>query len=641
MKERYGVSDFSLGIIKRMDAEDIPYNAASDSTNIDGDAPEGQLMGIPTSVTKSSTLGTASRLFEWIKTLDSKWHLVHVTGTGSPTISVLNNFYGTPVDSGIAVVGSATSMVRHNEEVHIAIGNDGWATPSAPNWTGYCNYGQFGGSVLEWKSVTAVIPRPTWTANFSIAGTANAGTMVFDVNLRYEYTGSFVYDGTQESPIGYAGYTFTPTSEYNYLTLTITMASVASLNPRVTGFKLYRRTVNLTTGDTTLWRLQNEINVTTSVGYVDRTGSNISWVTSGADKTITYVDNNTDVLSSYEEQSGIPETLTTSDVNYTLNTDLNAFHFVAGCSKTGLPDASMMMFRSKQYRYDTFDWTNDFLKLPTTPTALKSFNGKIWAFDLNNTYKINPDGMYIEEVIPGVGCLSQRSISVTPYGTFWCDTKNAYWYNGGNITPIGDAIRADFNSSTQWHNFNFNYTVGYQGLTPIVLFHAPKNYILFIIPYHAVSGGVSNVWAYHVQKQRWDKWTSFTVCPDTTIGFGAFSGRSGEIYVSDGTNLVEPLGHATNKRTWDWTSQIIPFGKLAQLKRFYKLNSDNTSLTAAPVFTYGKDRATPTSSLTSGEFKSGGVYEQGKLLQLKITEGTAYNNIVYSFEILFRRLLEL
>lgn len=215
---------------------------------------------------------------------------------------------------------------------------------------------------------------------------------------------------------------------------------------------------------------------------------------------------------------------------------------------------------------------------------------------------------------------------------FWCDAKNAYWHDGEKIIPIGDAIRTDFTSSAHWSGFASDYTIGQQGLTPIVLFHAPKNYMLFIIPDYAASSGASNVWAFHVTKQRWDSWSSFTVCPATTVGFGAVSGRSGEVYVSDGTNLVEPLG-GSNKRAFYWTSKIFDFGQPFRLKRFMQLNSEKTALTSAPAVTYGVDRATPTTSFSA--------IVQGKLFQFKATEATAYNNKVYSVEILFRRLMEL
>lgn len=648
-RERFPITDFG-GIIKRADAEDIPDNAASDSNNIDGDAEEGLLMAIPTAVSKTATYSISDRLFEWIKTKDNKWNLVHCNGVvTSSYLNVTTDFYGTlSTGLGGATAGTFTSMVAHNEEVHVANGGSTVGTPTAPNWTGFCDYGQFGGAVLGWKSLSAVIPRPTHTTDYTISNPTphtSAGANIFDITKVYQYNISAVFDGLQESPLGssFQSVALSGIPDADYLTMTITIVGVASINPRITGYKLYRREVDIIIGtaggDKTLWKLLCEFNATTAVAYVDRNGSNISWGGT-TDKTVVYVDNNTDIYSSYEEQSGMPESLTTSDVYYSLNTDLNAYHFVAGCLKTGLPDASMMMFRSKQYRYDMFDWTNDYLKLPTVPTALKAYAGKIWAFDENNCYRINPEGMFIEDPTAGVGCLSQRSIVVTDYGMFWCDAKNAYWHDGESIIPIGDAIKTNCTSSVHWHGFDFDYTVGSQNLTPIVVFHAPKNTVLFIIPDHAASSGESNVWAFHVQKRRWDKWLSFTACGTSATGFGAFSGKNGEVYVSTGAAMVEALG-GTTWRAFYWISKIFDFDQPGRLKKFYKLFADYTSTTAAPTFTFGQDRATPTTAFTSFEFKDGAAYIQGRLMQLKVTEATGYGNTIRSMEILLRRLDEL
>jgi len=647
MRERFAITDFNSGIINRADAEDILENTAIDSNNIDGDAPEGQLQAIPIALTKpnSNNLAQASRLFEWIKTKDTKWHLVHVD---SANINVMADFYhATAPTAGITPVACvATSMVAHNEEVHVAVGTATLGAPTFPNWTGYCDYGQFGGATLGWKSLgtsatsCASLTRPTSTLDYLVGLTGHTVTppavTPFLADKIYHYNVSFVYDGVQETPMG-TGYQSFSISTYganpDYVTVVVTLYAVASLNPRVTGVRLYKREADPSTGlPITLYRLQQEFNVASSTAY-----GSTSWVTSGPDKTVTYLDyNNADSPSSYEDNAGIAESLISNDVYYTLNTDLNGFHFVAGCLKTGLPDASMMMFRSKQYRYDMFNWTNDYLKLPSVPTALKAFAGKIWAFDENHLYRINPDGMYIEDSTEGIGCLSQRSVIVTDYGMFWCDDKNAYWHDGEKIVPIGDAIKTNYGATAQWTGFACNYTRGSQFLTTCVVFHAPKNYVMFIVPDH--TSAISNVWAFHVQKKRWDKWTSFTQCGQTTSGFGAFSGKGGEVYISTGIPaggsglLVEAFGGAT-WRSFYWTSKIFDFEQPARLKRIKTINTDNTATTSAPAFTYSFDR--------SGSFASFSAITQCRLMQVKITEATGYGNIIYSFEILFRRLSEL
>lgn len=653
-QERFTIDNFDRGIIKRMDSGDIPYNAAIDSLNIDGDASDGELKGLPVAVTK--TLGTtpaspsnlpsnliSGRLFEWIKTKDAKWNLVYAD---NGYLNIAKDFYGTAPDShfgATAVATTATSMVVHNEEVRVANGVS-TGIPTIPQWAGYCDYEQFGtAGSYGWLIDNAGLARPVYTTNYEIGAVGHAGTSAFDSSYQYEYILSFVYDGVQESPLGTAQTNWSMSgTNTDYVTITITLKNVANINKRVTAVKLYRREKNLLSTDTpfsTLWRLQKVFDTTKTVAYVDRAGLSQSW-TGTTDKQITYLDNNTDILDSYESQTGIPETLASSDVYYSLNCHLNNYHFVANCVKTGIPEAAFLMFRSKQYRYDMFDWTADYLKLPTIPTALKAFNGKIWAFDENNIYRINPDGLYIEDITSGIGCLSQRSITITDYGMFWCDYKNAYMYDEQQIIPIGDAVRSDITSTTDWTGYAKSYTIGVQDKCPIVVFHAPKNMVMFIVPYHDLLTGRGRAWFYNVMKKRWDASSYLTECGGTSTGYGAFSGRNGEVYIANGSTLEEVFG-GTNKRAWNWTSGALGFDAPSLDKIFYRPIMDSTTVTVTPVITYGKNRATPSSSLTTGEFISGGSYEKGKLLQLKITESTGYNNVVYSLSIILRKLYEL
>ena len=95
--------------------------------------------------------------------------------------------------------------------------------------------------------------------------------------------------------------------------------------------------------------------------------------------------------ASYEANSELPETLEHTMPNYGVSAQINNYHFVGKCWHPKLDDATTYIFRSKAAKFDTFDWVTDFVKLPTVPTALISFNGRIWAFDDANTYKIEPN----------------------------------------------------------------------------------------------------------------------------------------------------------------------------------------------------------------------------------------------------------
>ena len=64
--------------------------------------------------------------------------------------------------------------------------------------------------------------------------------------------------------------------------------------------------------------------------------------------------------------------------------------------------------------------------------------------------RINPSGLYIEDVVEGIGCNSHQSVVSTEYGMFWCDINGCYQMVGTELTTISEAIepswQADFNT---------------------------------------------------------------------------------------------------------------------------------------------------------------------------------------------------
>ena len=98
------------------------------------------------------------------------------------------------------------------------------------------------------------------------------------------------------------------------------------------------------------------------------------------------------------------------------------------------------MYKSKPYRFDQFNFLEDFLVLPTTPTALAAFNGRIFVFDDNNTYQIEPNNLYIEDVIEGTGCMGQDAVFVNDYGMCFADKNSIYLHDGRRPVSIGESI---------------------------------------------------------------------------------------------------------------------------------------------------------------------------------------------------------
>ena len=127
---------------------------------------------------------------------------------------------------------------------------------------------------------------------------------------------------------------------------------------------------------------------------------------------------------------------------YALSAQLNNQHYIGKCWHEGyVDDATSYIFVSKVGKFDVFDWLVDFIKLPTVPTALTSFSGRIYAFDELNTYRIRGGNeLFIEDIFEGVGCLNDDAVVSTDFGMFLADNKNIYMHNGRSAEPIGEAI---------------------------------------------------------------------------------------------------------------------------------------------------------------------------------------------------------
>jgi hypothetical protein len=325
----------------------------------------------------------------------------------------------------------------------------------------------------------------------------------------------------------------------------------------------------------------------------------------------------------YSENSGISEVITDTSVNYSLSTSGNGYHFVAKCYQSKILDATRYIFRSKSFRYDTFDWTTDLLIMPEPITALHFYEGKLWAFSNNKTYRIDPDGMYIEDVFEDAGALGQRSVHSNEFGMFFGNKLNAWMYRDGSFYPIGDAIRQSV-SGKSWRS-TFLYT---NLLTLIVTSDAKKGYVLFINERTVNETNRVFAWAYHPSKKRWD-----------AFGFGDYAsggnagiikGKDGQVYYSNATKTYE-LMRAASYQAWEWYSQKLSFGETRQKKSMSMIKLDSTGTVA---ITYGVDNATPATSGTSEALIN--VYNKSIKIKLSANSG---DNYVRSMEVLYRPLL--
>lgn len=645
-RETLDIKLFNYGIYSKPDAQDIPLESASDSDNVDGDLYEGKLGGIPANDTDYTAYAWNAVNYSWLKRNNGKWDLIYNSGDTIHAIFGVLDFYGTKASSSISLSNNGVSIIPQNQSVHIGTRNDSSPYNAvAPQWVGWVEYGQFGGSAptSDLISGTAELTRPSNSAGsiYVSAKSVNAGTGVFDTLKIYEYCASMVYDGFQESPLGSEIVTYTPSSETNgaSVDITITANTVASISARVNAVKVYRREKDTTTGNYTLWRLLGTLSIIGTTGTTEG-GKAFTW-SGTTSKTCTLNDDNSYIGGTYEAETGMPETLTSSIVYYEISADLNNYLFVGRCVKTGIADASRYLFRSKQYRYDMFDWSNDYLILPTIPLAMRSYNNRLFVWDENDTYIINPDTLEIEDTINGMGCLASRSVAVTEYGMFWCDRKNAYWHDGRGAKVISEPIKST-DTTKDWHGFSKEYDSSNNqklfNYTPVVVFNSQKNTILFIIPYTTTC----NVWAYNIVKNRWDKYLNFE---HTESSSGAVVGREGEVYWSNshtsaGSRYLVKLLSESTKRVFTWYSQNITFEDVSQKKAFYNLIVDYSG-SAPATLQYSIDNGVNWRNLTNTtEIKdSSGNWEKKKTLKIKIVGNADGTTVINNIGIIFRRFI--
>jgi hypothetical protein len=436
-------------------------------------------------------------------------------------------------------------------------------------------------------------------SNLGITATNSGGgtTLGFDAGKKYFYKVSFTYDGYQESPLTTS--MSSPAASNQSKNIQIDIGHPDGLSSRVSHIKLYRAEAPTTgaTVPTTLYRLVADIALNTQWTTVP----SAVW---GNGKRYTYTDTYVNGAT-YDSLAGISSVIPDTMINRGLSVALNNTLFVADCYHPRIDNAQNYMFKSIPYKYDMFDWSQDFLVLPNTPTALASFNGRIFAFTDNKIFRIEPNTFYIEDEFEGVGCSGSNSVCVTEYGMCFADKNNVYLHDGNKPIPIGNSILKS-------HDGNTGYQELYSG-SPRVVFDGLRNSYI-------VAMSNTKAWCYNLGSKRWDLWSM-----PTTGSLGSlFSGRDGKVYVSQGTDLKTFSTHASNRKAFTWRSKKIIVARSTQDKNFYSLNKVGTGsveINGTPTLPYKSKNIIVNASGTAGqEIDSIGVVFRS---YIKIFDGTS------------------
>lgn len=346
--------------------------------------------------------------------------------------------------------------------------------------------------------------------------------LVFQKGKAYAYAVSIIYDGYQESPLmrtftqitggrrnsgtvreKYFATNSLARNAYGIKTQ-LTVAPTAAMNERITGFNIYRAA--LSSEDSTpeeLFRFVRHISA-------DDTNEAEEWedgvfgdafygaaASRPTPKKITFYDDGF-AGSTFEENSGIPETLEQASLNFTDAVEVNEYMFVSGVGPNKYFDSTDgLIFRSVSGSPSTFNLLSEFIQLPEPVIAMLSHESRLYAFSESRTYRINPSGLYIEATLNGFGALSSSHVISTPYGIVQADNSNVYLNNGNNVQPIGDTILTGGYSSH----------VGYRDITQVnrlalKLGYDPRKGRLVICGRY--NGNSIKMWLFDFQNKRWD-----------------------------------------------------------------------------------------------------------------------------------------
>ena len=476
---------------------------------------------------------------------------------------------------------------------------------------------------------------------------ANQSGDFFLKNNRYYYKISYIYDGYQEGPLSNSYWSHYDTASRSKLSISL---DVKKYSKRLTHVCIYRKD-----GVNAFYKLVKEIE------------TKASWNKIEGGFSYTFGDEG-DVGASYEARTGLPEIIDTIKIKYGLSAELEGYLFVADCDHEKVENASNQLFRSKPGMFSIFNYIYDYTILKSKPTALAAFNGRLYVFDENNIYTVNPHNLVIEDTFEGIGCIGKDSVVVTEFGMFFADKTGAYIHTGQTPVKISDPIQKGGNTEetfggtdnikdVSWENVVTNV----EGSEPKVIFDSQLGSVLFNVSYKdskIYSGSVNSttynvmpvtkqyIWSFNILRKRWDLWE---LSEDSEIG-QPFTGDKGEIYYPINNSIYELRGGSIN-RDYTWISKKIIMGEPSIVKVFNKLkmNGITKDINLGGDNIESSDRLLVVSSsgtIASGDitssvqnsgdidYKLSGSNKKGRWLQFKLENMT---EAIDAIGILYRR----
>jgi hypothetical protein len=602
-KRYFEIDDFTLGMADFQDQEDVPENTAVYAYGIDPIAPSGILRGQP-----DNAVATYQRNVwksGWLR-FSTQHDLVYIP-YGGGNAHVVDDYYGTPsvVNSGLTGY-TCIEVNKQAARLGRGVSND-------PQFAGYIT-GLSGPQFADAKIISSGVSLNVSSAESNAIALNDISSERNKIFLAY----SLVFDGGQEGTLVTLG------SQDMVTDVTVTRDS-ATPGPASTDPESVKVNVD-SAGQFTVHFYQNEgatkdmpgiyrdYNCVVTKASIPSRATHINlYLAWSADRNATVPDTyyylintwddttdgtasfnftwKTQLLESYQASSGRPQTLTEQDVQYELSTQLDGYHWVGAVNVSTLSGGTNYLLRSELFDFDSFYWSQNYVELPTRPTALAAFNGRIYAFDEHRTYRVNPQTMEIEDTFEGAGATNSTSVFVSEYGMFHCDRNNVYHNTGSGpraiAWPIMESVSNEF---TGWREIAWgSVTRG-----PYMTWDKRSDSLIVVVEVSTTN----YTWLYNLPKRAW-----YQVNADGQSSFnGAYHEQNGELCFSFGGGNSSYKWFSdealTTRQSFIWTSRYITLGEPHTDKKFYQVfvEGDFDNFTGTTTLYY---RTHPTTTYTS------------------------------------------
>ena len=657
-RERLIINKFGRGMACSVSSEDMDENAAYYCTDVNLLGLEGKLIGVPDSVDKTSSIGAVGNAqgSAVIQDTDGKWSLVYLDITAM-ALKYISDIYGTPgavttlTTSFHASTTLATMIARNGT---LRIGDDGFTT-LVNKWVGITSNTYFGLSATSGLQAQLQECRDyhgTSSGQFKIFATLGSSdpSGFFASDKTYFYRYALEYDGYQIStlaPLTSDGIVSTSGTVYGNITATIRAQGKATndfsdfSNKRITGVLVFRAESTTSISPTLP---QTEYRLVERIAIDDG-----SWINDAINYRYNYSYNDIgNEGSTFNVYSGISQEATSNFMSWGIGAMVDNYMFIGQCVSSDLEEAPYLIFRSVAGMPDVFDWqssTPAMMRLPNKPTAMASWYGKLYVWDENNMYRINPDAMVIEETIPGYGCLYQTSQVVTKYGIFFGDKTSVYHYDGSKLNRISSAIdlwSEDVATDGALTNVSYRKNIAYASSSnKLKMAYCPLTDMVLIALYSTSFTGVI-VYGYCVQTSGW----TLLSMPATfnSSNFGYITGARGDVYVGGviyGTTkkLYQILCNEDSRLGWLWVSKKIASNQNdeGQYTKVYYIRPTGSFASSGSVY-YGIDGANLTNTTSTGSnFAINNSYRKNKYIRFAISANPG--QYVNDITIIYRQMI--